>query len=128
MTNELVWDNEEKTVVRQIYVGEVTVDDVKEMAQKTYDLLLTMPHTVHLIVETRNPSRSSRNSFIQAGRTLDKTVAPNQGLVVIIDTSIATQFSIKAIGLTAPKAAKNVYTVATLDEAREVIKQVSTAK
>ncbi len=121
MNGQLIWDNEEKTVLRQVYQGSPTVNDIQEMAAQTYDLLMAVPHKVHLIIESGLMNKAARDSFVQASRTLDQKVAPNQGMVVVVNETAGMQVFVKTVGVRAPRASTNVHTVRTLEEARTLI-------
>jgi hypothetical protein len=122
---KIVWDNEEKTILRQIYPKDFTVDDIQEMALETYHLLATVPHTVHLILELTSLTRSSQISFMDAASELDATVSRNQGHVVMVGGGLAMQYAAKTIALSAPRATENSHFVDTLDEARELLKRLT---
>ena len=121
MTHEVFWDNETKTVLRQEYYDSPTVEEIVEVATKTNEMLKTVSHPVHLIIQQQHRGLRERQAFIKAADQLESHVAPNQGIVIVIDPSIALQFSIKSMALVAPKAATQVHQVHTLEEAREFI-------
>ena len=49
------WDNDEKTILRQLYIDRWTVDDFIACTDKTYRLLNNMPHTVHVLITYHKP-------------------------------------------------------------------------
>jgi hypothetical protein len=120
MRGQVFWDNDEKTILRQVYPDGPTVQDIKEMAALTYEMITALPHKVNLIIETKN-TKTLRNSLIEVSRDLDKYVAPNQGVVVIVGDVAGLQFTTKAVGLAAPKATSSGFGAKTVEEARSLI-------
>jgi hypothetical protein len=121
MNGQLVWDNDEHTILRQIYSDHLQASDILEMATKTYEMLLTVPHTVHLIIEMPPFTRAIRQSWLEASQKLNRTVAPNQGVVVSVIKTGGVDLLAKSIGVAAPKAAKNVFEAKSVEEARALI-------
>jgi hypothetical protein len=121
---QLVWDNAEKTVLRQVYAANFTANDILEMARATYDLLADVPHTVHLLLELSHLSRNGQMSFMDAAKDLDATVASNQGYVIVIGGGLGMQYTAKTMELSAPKAAEKTHFAETLDEARQLLRRL----
>ncbi|HEX2620636.1 MAG TPA: hypothetical protein VHL11_10820, partial [Phototrophicaceae bacterium] len=86
----------------------------------------TVPHTVHLIIETLASARGTHQSFVKVGRELDKHVAPNQGQVVVVDPGFTAELTTKAMKLVADESVRNVHTVKTLGEARTYLTRYMT--
>jgi hypothetical protein len=128
MNGQVFWDNDEHTILRQIYNENVQVNDIVEIATKTYETLLTVPHKVHLIIEMPPFTRSIRQSWLEASQKLNRTVAPNQGIVVSIIKGGGSDLLVKSIGVAAPKAAKNVFEAKSVEEARQLIAEKTQAK
>lgn len=120
MEDCLIWDNEEKTILRQVYTGKITPEDVLRVASKTHDLLMTVPHKVHLIIDV-SKARSTHQSFVKAARELDKKVAPNQGVVVVVDDAIASKLTLQSMKLVATESTRNTWNVKTVEEAHKLI-------
>lgn len=125
MKGQLIWDNEEKTVLRQVYAANFTAEDILDMARTTYELLSDIPHTVHLFIELSHLSRSGQMSFMEAAKDLDSTVASNQGYVIIIGGGLGMMYTAKTMELSAPKASENSHFVDTLEEARQVLRRLT---
>ncbi|MEL7236056.1 MAG: hypothetical protein AAGK74_16240, partial [Chloroflexota bacterium] len=50
----VVWDDDEKTVVRHIYEGTWTWRDFREAVHKAWAMMHTVDHTVDAILDLRN--------------------------------------------------------------------------
>jgi hypothetical protein len=75
------WDNQEKTVVFQQYTGTATKDDLYGLAEESAQMLNSVPHRVHLII---NEHHIKMNLNATDMKYLEKLVPANQGGVVIV--------------------------------------------
>ena len=75
------WDNDEKTVLLQMYTDPVTKDDLYHLVKNTAAMLAACDHTVHLIIDERKVNfvlNSADLGYIQ------KMLPPNQGTVMLV--------------------------------------------
>ena len=122
MSHLIEWDNEEKTVLLQQYLEGATKDDLYLLAKKSAEMLATVSHTVHLIIDERNI-----NLILNAAdmKYLEKNVPANQGEVVLISPggSDAYKKMVNQIAQqTAPRAFTELMFASNLEEAREILK------
>ena len=75
------WDNEQKTVVFQQYTGKPIKDDLYHLAEESAQMLKSVSHPVHLIIDERTIKLTLSSSDI---KFLEKNVPPNQGAVVMV--------------------------------------------
>lgn len=81
MSYLIQWDNEEKTVVLQQYMKGATKDDWYQLAKESAQMLSTVSHTVHLIIDERNVNLVANAADM---RYLEKNVPPNEGVCVLV--------------------------------------------
>lgn len=89
MSIHVMWDNDEKTVVRYVYEGRWTWEDFEAARREAAELLKTVNHQVDVIVDVQD-SKLLPNSAISRGRELSKsdpTVFANEGITVIVGAS-----------------------------------------
>ena len=114
----VTWYTPQKTVVLQQYLGEVTKDDLYNMARESADLLKSVPHTVHLIIDERGVENMLTTTDMQF---LEKMVPPNQGAVIVIVPEHKLQYKKIVQGMgskIAPHAfAEETIFVSSLEEA-----------
>lgn len=123
MSYKIEWDNKDKTVVLQQYLPGATRDDLYHLAQTSADMLKSVEHTVHLIIDERNIRLSLSSSDL---KFLEKLVPPNQGVAVVIVSpqDLAYKVRFQEIGkLTAPKALSRPHFVLSLKEARMYLQE-----
>jgi len=117
------WDNAEKTVVLQQYTGNAVKDDLYHLAEESAAMLKTVPHKVHLIIDERAIKLTLSSTDI---KYLEKHVPPNQGVVIVVvgRSGAAYKSLIQNIGKTlAPKAFKQTFFAATVEEARRLLQE-----
>lgn len=120
MPIQVVWDNEAKTVIRQIYSGNVSLQDYMTAADDVERLAKMVPHTVHSIMD-RGQIQSTPSMVLRALRYANNHVPPNLGLRVIINGDVFTRVVVDIGRQIAPRLIRDIYFVDTLDAARDVI-------
>lgn len=111
-----IWENDEKTILRQIYTDRWTVDDFIACTDRTHRLLKSVPHTVHLIIDLSQAVRTPSN-ILSAMRYAEQHVNDNLGLIAIVGADdFAKQVFAPAKRL-APNATGRITFVETLPEA-----------
>ena len=60
MGYKIGWDNPEKTVVLQQYVDPASKDDLYRLAKESANLLKSVSHTVHLIIDLARKADADR--------------------------------------------------------------------
>jgi hypothetical protein len=124
----LIWDNDDKTILRHCYTANLTAADVIDMACATYDLLMSVPHIVHIIIELPGLTRASQVQIMEAADQLDDCLAPNQGYSVTVGGGLAMAYAVKTMAKVAPRSMERAHFADTLDEARALIKRLETAQ
>lgn len=120
MPVELVWDNEERTILRQIYSGHLAFEDYINATNEFERMAGTVSHTVHSIMD-RTQILSTPGASLKAMIYANNHVPPNIGLRVIVKATMFTKFLIDMGQRVAPHLVKNVHFVETLEEAHALI-------
>jgi hypothetical protein len=81
MSHNISWDNDDQTVVLQEYTEGASKDDLYYLAEKSEQMLNTVDHTVHLIIDERRITLIITSTDMSY---LEKHTPPNQGVVVVI--------------------------------------------
>jgi hypothetical protein len=121
MRYKISWDNEDKTVALQEYLQGAIKDDLYLLAKASAELLGTVSHKVHLIIDERNIQLTINSADM---RYLEKNVPENQGEVVVIPAVGSLLFKKMmqniASGI-APKAFSEPHFAKNVEEARELL-------
>ena len=123
MGHMISWDNADKTVVFQQYTEAGSKDDLYSLAQESAEMLSTVEHTVHLIIDERN-FRYFLNPTDMS--YLEEHVPKNQGAVVMVvpASKLGYKTSIQRIGHgIAPNAFAEPYFADSVEEARKFIQE-----
>jgi hypothetical protein len=114
MGYQIQWDNEDKTVIFQQYIGTPVKDDLYHLAEES-------AHTVHLIIDERTIKLTLSSSDI---KFLEKNVPANQGAVVMVVNKNDLNYKkvVQDIGKKqAPKTFAQPRFALTLEEARQLL-------
>lgn len=117
------WDNEEKTVVLQQYIDNVTKDDWYNMAQQSAEMLATAPHTVHIIIDERSADLTATSTDM---RFLEKLVPPNEGVCVIVvprEKFLYKEMTKRLREKFIPDKQHDAYFVETIEDARQLLQE-----
>ncbi|MDX2078534.1 MAG: hypothetical protein SFZ02_19030 [bacterium] len=123
MPGRIEWDNEEKTILLNIYEGDLVLEDYYRVTDMTFEELNKLPHTVHTIM-LRNVRKTPTN-MSKVMQYANKKTPPNLGMSVIVGGSQFTRIIVKMAKVIAPKLSKEVYFADSLEEARQIIKEKS---
>jgi hypothetical protein len=121
MRHNINWDNEEKTVVLQIYTDGAAKDDLYELAQKSAQMLQTVVHQVHLIIDERKIDLALT---LVDMRYLDKLMPENQGAVVLVIHPAKIKYKMAVQQLRAqigPNAFAQPYFADSIEAARQFL-------
>lgn len=110
------WENDEKTILRQIYTDRWTVDDFLACTDRTYRLLKSVPHTVHIIIDLSQAVRTPSN-ILSVMRYAEQHVNDNLGLITVVGADDFAKAVFMPAKRIAPNATRNMIFVETLPEA-----------
>lgn len=122
MSVNVIWDDEAKTIIRQVYSGNTILDDYYLAVDEFVKLATSVEHTVHSIMD-RTQVTSAPATMLQAIRYGNKKMPDNIGLRIILKPTIMTQIFVNIAKRVAPVLAVNIHFVDTLEEAYTLIKE-----
>ncbi len=120
MPMKVIWDDENQTIIRQIYTGVVTTEDYYAAIDEFALLASSVTHTVHSIMDRRE-IQVVTGSYMNALRYGNGKMPDNLGLRVIINANGMTKMMINIGTRIAPRLVANIHFVNTLEQAYEVI-------
>ncbi|MEO1290453.1 MAG: hypothetical protein AAFV93_22130 [Chloroflexota bacterium] len=124
MAHLIKWDNKQKTVLLQQYHEGASKDDLYELAHKNSEMLTTVSHTVHLIIDERKIHLMlTRDDML----FLENLLPENQGRVVIVPPvgSITYKKMLQKVAESkAPRAFHEPFFAYNLDDARDILQDV----
>lgn len=121
MGYHITWDNQDKTVVVQQHIPPSNSDDLLHLAEKSAEMLMSVGHTVHLIIDERAVRLMHTATDLQH---LENIVPSNQGTVVIVipKKDVAYKMLTQRLGkIVAPKSVNKFYFASSIEEARELL-------
>ncbi len=121
MAIKVIWDNDEQTIIRQIYGGHLKREDYSVAVDEFERLAKSVMHTVHSIMDRSEVLSTTPGMVLPAMRYANSHVPPNIGLRVIVKASAFTRVMVEAGRRIAPRLMEEVYFADTLDEARAII-------
>ena len=120
MPIQVVWDDESKNTIRQIYSGKLTLQDYIIATDTVEVMAKQVTHTVHSLMD-RTDVVSAPGIVLPAMRYANSHVPPNLGVRVIIKGDMFTHVIVDIGRRIAPRLIHDVYFVATLEEGRAII-------
>ena len=126
MSIQVIWDDETKTIIRQIYSGKLTLDDYITATNVLEQMVKSVPRTVHSLMD-RTGVISAPGVVLPAMRYANSHVPPNLGLRVIIKADMFTHVIVDIGRRVAPRLIHDIYFVETLEEGRAIIAKHSKA-
>ena len=120
MPVQVIWDDEAKTTIRQIYSGKLILQDYITATNLLEQIAKEVTHTVHSLMD-RTEVISAPGIILPAMRYANNHVPPNLGLRVIIKADMFTHVIVDIGRRVAPRLVRNIYFVDTLEEGRAVI-------
>lgn len=125
MPVKTVWDNDAKTIVRNIYSGNVTVDDYYIATDEFVELAVTVDHQVNSIMDRTNIVTAPA-TVLQALRYADKKIPEGKlGMSVIVNSSTFSKVMVNIGKRFAPNLAKTVFFADTVEDAHHIIAEQS---
>jgi hypothetical protein len=120
MPIQVVWDDEGKTIIRQIYSGKLTLQDYITATNLLEQMVKGVSHTVNSLMD-RTEVVSAPGIILPAMRYANSHVPPNLGLRVVIKGDMFTHVIVDIGRRIAPRLVHDVYFVDTLEEGRALI-------
>jgi hypothetical protein len=122
MSVQVFWDNDEKTIIRQLYEGVIRLEDYYATIDKVSEMIRSVDYTVHTIYQ-RERVTAQPSTMISVLRYGHRRLPPNLGINVIIGANQVTRVIVNIGKSIAPNLAKNVCFADTVEEAHTLIQQ-----
>jgi hypothetical protein len=120
MSVEVIWDDEAKSTIRQIYSGQLILGDYIRATDLVKQMAKEVSTTVHSIMD-RRAVISAPGIVLPAIRYANSHVPPNLGIRVIIKGDMFTRVVVDIGRRVAPRLVRDIYFVDTLEEGRAII-------
>ncbi|MCL4255967.1 MAG: hypothetical protein KJ043_19575 [Anaerolineae bacterium] len=120
MPINVVWDDEEKTIVRQTYGQEISIAEYYDGVKKRLELISSVDHPVDLIIDLRG-ANTNLKGVLTASRYANKHVPPNQRFVVLVGANLFVKSLVNVLGKILPKISNTIYFVETPEVAKQLI-------
>lgn len=121
MAIEVVWDNPEKTILRQKFLGKWTGPEYYASLDEISSQLKTVDYRVHWIGDmTDSVGIPSLNLLAASGRVV-KMVEQQFATVTVVKAHNYFQSLVNVVRRMSPSLAERVYFVNTLDEAYHLL-------
>jgi len=119
MPVRVIWDNEEKNIVRYVFEGKWTLDQLYATMEEEDQMMAAVTHRVDVIVDFQNSGAIPDRLLANFPKIFESSAAsrPNVGMTVIIGAAgfaemLANIFS---------KVFSRMLTASTLEEARAIL-------
>jgi len=122
MAIQIVWDNPEQTVIREVFDARWTWDDFDAAKTQIDSLIQGVPHLVGLIFDLPANVFFPRNALTHGKKFVD-TLHPQIYLLVLASSNTLLRALFDMFKKVYPLAAKRVRWLATVDDAREFLAQ-----
>ena len=120
MPIQVIWDDESKTAIRQIYSGKLTLQDYVTATDAVEHMAKEVSYTVHSLMD-RTHVISAPGVVLPAMRYANNHVPPNLGIRVIIKGDTFTRVIVDIGRRVAPRLVHDIYFVETLEAGRAII-------
>ncbi len=119
MPVSVIWDNEEQTIIRYVFEGRWTLDELFVVMEQEDQMIASVEHMVDIIVDFQNSGTVPDHLIANFPKIFESSSAshPNVGITVIVGAAgfaemLANIFS---------KVFTRMVTASTLEQARAII-------
>lgn len=116
----IVWDDDERTIIRHVYEGDWTLEDYYHLIDENYRLLDEVGHPVYIINDLRAMT-SMPQDMAMAIRYAVHKAHPNEVINVMVGASMYVNMLVDAINKSIKGKVTEVNYVNTLEEAYTMI-------
>ncbi len=122
MPINVMWKNEEKTILSFIYEGKWELNDFYQALQKGNALLDEVTHSVALVMDVQG-SRMIPNGFIGALSNISKKLHPNTGVLIMVGVNAFARAFIATYRKIYPEknGDKSIHFAVNYDEVQDII-------
>jgi len=116
------WDNTERTIIRVIFDGVWSAEDIYRMINKGVSMLESVDHPVDSIFDFSHSTFSPKN-LLSTAEKMESDLNNNHRLAILIKANVYIKSMLKVARVFAPQALANLHFVNSLDEAYAIIDQ-----
>lgn len=120
MPFQVIWEDPEQTIIRQLYTGKVTAGDYYQAVDRNAEMMHSVNHPVDLIIDVLD-AKTDMKGFWAALSYANKKVPDNQRLVIVVGADSFLKVLGGVANKIAPRATSNSYFADSLDEAYRII-------
>jgi hypothetical protein len=121
------WDNDEKTIIYALYEGQWTWEEFYGAIRQCQEMNATVPHPVHIIAHLRG-NFLPRGAWVSHSENAIKRSNSSMGFIVIVTESQFLQSLMRVSSTVSPKWRETYRVARTVEEARTLIAQETSAK
>jgi hypothetical protein len=122
MPIHLFWDSPDQNIIRQEFSGRWTSDEYVQNVFAMYDMMRTVPHKVHIIVDMTH-TEGVTTRMIAAAPRFQENLPVNRGLTVGINIPSYLVSIVHIASRIYPRLGRNVHFANTLDDAYKIIQK-----
>lgn len=116
MPASAMWLDDHKLIIHECLVSPLMVSEVVAVAQRTYDLIDSVPHEVILLFDTTQLSNPAFQ-ILSVAREISRWVHPRQTRMIGIAQSVFFETLASLLSSIAPRTTRDVIVVRTFEEA-----------
>jgi hypothetical protein len=124
MAIQIIWDNEEKTILRHVYTGQWTWEEMRQQDAEVQAMLSTVSHPVDMIIDMRDSFFLPRGPTIGNLRNAEAHLPANARSIVLVGSNILVLLISRVMRLIPSTASRRFYIAASLEEARDIIAKI----
>ena len=119
---QVVWDNDEKTIIRYVFDVRWTWDDFYAARTDAYNLIDTVQHKIGVIFDAP-PNVTLPPNMITHSRSAISKTHENTHVVVVVVGNTYVRAMLTMVRKLSKKAAEKLELAPTLDEARALVRE-----
>ncbi|MBC7814773.1 MAG: STAS/SEC14 domain-containing protein [Burkholderiales bacterium] len=128
-TIEVDWDNDEHTIIREMFIGRWTWNEFYEVARDVPPMMTATPHTVHILADFRQSGPLPIGPAIIHARNTVQHLPDNWGIMVIVTPSMFIRTMVDVFRRMFPgRVAEKTFAVRELEEAYALMEQYGAAQ
>lgn len=120
MPIHVYWDNPERTVVVEVVEGKWDLMDVHNLLDEVNGMFKSVTHRVDIIVDMRE-TRFVPDNIMAAMSRSERYMAPNLGIIIIVNAPLLAKALINAIRTVAPGLVSRTAFVKSVDDAHKIL-------
>jgi hypothetical protein len=120
MSYDVFWDNEKKTIIRQLFNSTTTIDEYYKLIDTTHEMQLSVDYPVDVIMHFESVNMRATGLFPAAMYTA-RTLPKNRRITIVVGANDYLRAMLGSVKQILPWLFKLTYFVSTLEEAHQII-------